>query len=71
MVGGWLVSGSVVRGFNKTQEKNMIEVVISPVTLVEFYFVILILIFFHIDDKKGTNLCQKQPLEFLTIPKDI
>ena len=31
MAAGRLVGGSLVRGFDKTQEKNMFGVVISPV----------------------------------------
>ena len=57
MVGSHLVPGSVVCGFNKTQEKNMFGVVISPVHFGRcFFFVVLILIFFYIDNKEETNL---------------
>ena len=61
MVDGRLVGGSVVRGFNKNQEKNMFGVVISP----DF-------IFFYIDDKEKTNLIARSShsnLLFLKIHK--
>ena len=38
MVGSHLVRGSVVSGFNKTQEKTMFEVLISPVHFGRYFF---------------------------------
>ena len=49
----------------------MLEVVISPVRFGRGLFCYSNFNCFHIDDKKETNLWQKQSLESLTIPKDI
>ena len=64
----WLVD-SVVRGFNKTQEKTCLQCRFRLCPLVEVYFVILIL-FFSILTIKNKFDCQKQSLES-SILKDI
>ena len=46
MVGGQLVGGLVVRGFNETQEKNMFGVVILPVQFSRGLFCSSMFIFF-------------------------
>ena len=55
MVGDWLVGRSMVRRFNKTQEKSCLVYGFPFCTLVEVYFVILLL-FSYIHDKEETNL---------------
>ena len=59
VVGGsvldWLV-GLVVRGFNKTQEKTCLGWRFRLCTLVEVYFVDLILFFFHSNGTEKANL---------------
>ena len=41
MVGGWLVGGSVVLGFNETQEKTCLESGFHLCNLIEVYFDLL------------------------------
>ena len=56
MVGGRLVGGSVVHGFNETQEKTCLEWWFRLCNLSEVYFVPLFLFFYCIDDKEKINL---------------
>ena len=56
MIGGRLVGGSVVRGFNETPGKNMFGVVIPPVQFDRGFFCYSIFFFFYIGDKEKINL---------------
>ena len=69
-VGGRLVDESVVRGFNKTQEKNMFEVLVLPLQFGRGLFCYSSFSFFYIDNKVETNLIARSSHSNLTITKD-
>ena len=70
VVGGRLVDESVVSGFNKTQEKNMFEVLVLPLQFGRGLFCYSSFSFFYIDNKVETNLIARSSHSNLTITKD-
>ena len=71
VVSGRLVGGSVVCGFNKTQEKTRLGWWFRLCIMAEVYFVIQILIFSILMIKKKQIWSPEAITRILTIPKDI
>ena len=62
-MGKWsVIDGSVVRGFNKTPQKSMFGVMISPVHFVRGLFCYSNFNFFYVYDKEETNFRNSHPV---------